>query len=61
MSIKKVKHGGKRTNSGRKSMYNESTSILTHRVPTSKKQEIKKLINNYLTKFKVKKWKKKTA
>ena len=46
------KRGGKRNGAGRKLKYNEATTTMAFRVPTSKKPllitEVKKLINQIL-------------
>lgn len=41
-----MKHGGKRKGAGRKPKYNEPTKVISFRVPLSKIDEIKKLVNN---------------
>jgi hypothetical protein len=50
---KKENRGGKRVGAGPKFIYGEDTCNITLRVPTSKKDEIKKVIYSYLNQFKV--------
>lgn len=45
------KHGGKRYNAGRKSLYGEKTTTITKRVPISKKDEICKEFEKILKKY----------
>ncbi len=45
---KKGKHGGKRVGAGPKFKYGELTSNITLRVPNSKKEDVRKLVRDYL-------------
>lgn len=52
----KSTHGGIRENSGRKTKYGEETVLVgPFRVPKSKQQAVKDLVNKFLLKFQVKK------
>jgi len=53
MTQKKENRGGKRVGAGPKFIYGEDTCNITLRIPTSKKEEIKKVIYSYLNQFKV--------
>jgi hypothetical protein len=53
--IKKKKHGGRRPNAGRKKLYGENSKTLSIRCPSSKFDELKKLVMS-----KLEEWKKKT-
>ena len=49
----KLKHGGKRTNSGAKQKYGEPTKSVTLRVPESKIKDVKKIVYDYLKQFEI--------
>ena len=49
----KSKRGGKRPHSGAKKQYTEETTTVAFRVPKSKVSEIKELVNQKLTEYKV--------
>ena len=53
MKPKKEKRGGKRTNSGAKPKYNEPTTTIAFRVPTSKVNEVKELVKTLLNSYKI--------
>jgi hypothetical protein len=44
--------GGKRVGAGKKSEYKEPTANITFRVPQSQKEIIRKMVSEYLAKFK---------
>jgi len=44
--------GGKRAGAGKKSEYKEPTANITFRVPQSQKETIRKMVSEYLAKFK---------
>lgn len=48
MNFEKIKHGGKRQNSGAKPKYNEPTTTIAFRVPVSHTNKIKSLVKDYL-------------
>ena len=48
MIFDKIKHGGKRKNSGAKPKYNEPTTTISFRVPESHADKIKSLVKDYL-------------
>lgn len=50
--MKKTKHGGVREGAGPKNKYSEETTTIAFRVPVSKKEVIKKLVNQKLHEFK---------
>jgi hypothetical protein len=49
-----VKKGGKRKGSGAKPKYNEKTTTIAFRVPISKVEEVKEIIKNKQTQWKIK-------
>lgn len=49
---KKIKHGGKRKNAGRKSQYNEPTKTVSFRLPLSLIAPITKYVKRALAKSK---------
>lgn len=48
----KNNHGGKREGAGAKLKFNEATEVLSVRVPSSHKEEIRNKILNFLKKYK---------
>ena len=50
--MKKENRGGKRLGSGRPHKYNEQTKIISFRVPISKEQEVKKIVQKKLNEYK---------
>jgi len=46
--LNKLKHGGKRKNSGAKPKYTEPTKTTSFRVPKSKIKEVKAVVNKML-------------
>lgn len=46
--LNKLKHGGKRQNSGAKPKYNEPTKTTAFRIPESKIKEVKAVVNKML-------------
>lgn len=55
LAKKGMPSGGKRDNAGRKNKYGEETVVLPVRVPKSKKDELKQIIEKQLKKWEVKK------
>lgn len=51
MDFDKIKHGGKRQNSGAKPKYNEPTTTIAFRVPESHTDNIKSIVKDYLDKI----------
>ena len=47
--MKTEKRGGRRPGAGRKSMYGESMSTISFRVPASAKETILQMVRNYLS------------
>jgi len=48
---KKKTHGGARSGSGAKSKYGEPTVNIKIRVPESKKEQVRKMVGDYLKQF----------
>lgn len=48
-----IKHGGKRTNAGRKSQYKEETQTISFRVPKSLIEPIAKYVKQKIKKIKI--------
>ena len=55
MKIKKKEWGGARQGSGAKPKYSEKTTTIAFRVPISKVDEVKEIIKNKQTQWKLKK------
>lgn len=51
--MNKNKHGGARQGSGAKPKYNEKTTTIAFRVPISKVDEVKEIIKNKQTQWKI--------
>lgn len=51
-TMDKIKHGGKRTNAGRKRLYTEETQTISFRVPKSLIEPITKYVKRALAKSK---------
>jgi len=49
--LNKLKHGGKRQNSGAKPKYTEPTKTIAFRVPISKIDEVKEAVNKMLLSY----------
>jgi hypothetical protein len=47
--MKTEKRGGRRPGAGRKSMYGETMSTISFRVPASAKESIRQMVRNYLS------------
>lgn len=52
LKANKEKRGGKREGAGRKQKYNEETKVVTFRIPLSKVNEIKEIVNDKLKEYK---------
>jgi hypothetical protein len=52
--MKIEKRGGRRLGAGRKSMYGESMTTISFRVPTSAKESIRQMVRNYLSDLTIK-------
>jgi len=54
MKNENEKRGGRRPFSGAKPKYNEQTTTIAFRCPESKKNELKKTVNELLSEWKIK-------